>query len=60
MKIVADQHIPYIHSYFDGYGELILKPGRSISPADVRDANILLVRSITQVDEKLLARYILL
>jgi erythronate-4-phosphate dehydrogenase len=54
MKIVADSHIPYIDQYFGGYGELLLKPGRSISREDVRDADMLLVRSITHVDEKLL------
>jgi erythronate-4-phosphate dehydrogenase len=55
MKIIADSHIPFIQDYFGGYGELVLKPGRSISQADVRDADILLVRSITHVNENLLA-----
>jgi len=55
MKIVADSHIPFIQEYFGGYGELVLKSGRSISHEDVRDADMLLVRSITHVDEKLLA-----
>lgn len=55
MKIVADSHIPFIKEYFGGYGELVLKPGRAISHRDVKEADILLVRSITSVDEKLLA-----
>lgn len=55
MKIVADSHIPFISQYFGGYGELILKAGRAISKEDVLDADMLLVRSITHVDEKLLA-----
>ena len=55
MKIVADENIPFIKDYFAGYGELVLKPGRSITHADVRHADMLLVRSITHVDEKLLA-----
>jgi erythronate-4-phosphate dehydrogenase len=54
MKMVADAHIPYIQEYFGAYGELILKPGRTITRADVQDADILLVRSVTHVDEKLL------
>lgn len=54
MKIVADSHIPYIEDYFGGYGELVLKEGRSIKHEDVKDADILIVRSITHVDEKLL------
>lgn len=55
MKIVADENIPFIKDYFGGYGELLLKPGRSITHADVHDADMLLVRSITHVDAKLLA-----
>ena len=56
MKIVADQHIPYIKEYFNPYGELVLKPGRAISHDDVKDADMLLVRSITHVDKQLLAK----
>ncbi len=55
MKIVADAHIPYVQAYFGAYGDLILKPGRQITSNDVQDADILLVRSITRVDETLLA-----
>lgn len=54
MKIVADSHIPFLTEYFGAYGELVLKSGRLISPADVHDADILLVRSITHVDQALL------
>lgn len=54
MKIVADSHIPFIKDYFGQYGDLILKPGRDIHANDVRDADILMVRSITHVDAKLL------
>lgn len=55
MKIIADEGIPFIKDYFAGYGELILKPGRAISKADLKDADILLVRSITRVNAALLA-----
>ena len=55
MKIVADHHIPFVTHYFGAHGELILKPGRKITRADVKDADVLLVRSITHVDEKLLS-----
>ncbi len=55
MKIVADSHIPFIKEYFAAYGELVLKSGRSISHADVKDADVLFVRSITHVDKQLLA-----
>jgi erythronate-4-phosphate dehydrogenase len=54
MKIIADAHIPYVEEYFGSYGELILKPGRRIVSADIKDADMLLVRSITQVNQALL------
>lgn len=55
IKIIADKQIPFIKEYFGAYGELLLLPGRDIAAADVRDADMLLVRSITRVDEALLA-----
>ncbi|MFZ2314223.1 MAG: 4-phosphoerythronate dehydrogenase [Gammaproteobacteria bacterium] len=54
-KIVADQQIPFLVDYFGQCGELIARPGRAINAEDVQDADVLLVRSITHVDEKLLA-----
>jgi erythronate-4-phosphate dehydrogenase len=55
MKIVADAHVPFVHEYFDECCDLVLIPGRRITHADVKDADILLVRSVTLVNEKLLA-----
>lgn len=54
MKIVADENIVAVQQHYTKHGELALLPGRSIRPEDVRDADALLVRSITQVDRKLL------
>jgi erythronate-4-phosphate dehydrogenase len=54
MKIIADKNIPFIQDYFSSYGELILKSGRDIAHADVKDADILLVRAVTRVDQHLL------
>lgn len=54
MKIVADEHIPLVEHYFGSLGELVLKPGRAISRDDVLDATILLVRSVTAVNQQLL------
>jgi erythronate-4-phosphate dehydrogenase len=54
VKIIADEHIPYVQDYFGTCGELIVKSGRHISHDDVKDADMLLVRSITRVDEALL------
>lgn len=55
MNIVADQNMPRVIELFGGYGTVTLLPGRYITPEDVRDADVLLVRSTTQVDESLLA-----
>jgi len=55
MKIIADANIPFIHEYFGAYGDLVLERGRAITHSDVKDADILLVRSITRVDKELLA-----
>lgn len=55
MKIVADQAIADVAAVFAPLGELVLMPGRDIGPADVSDADALLVRTITRVDETLLA-----
>lgn len=53
MKIVADAHIPHIKDYFGAY-DLSLIPGREISAQDVKDAEVLIVRSITKVNSILL------
>ncbi|HTM63792.1 MAG TPA: 4-phosphoerythronate dehydrogenase [Gammaproteobacteria bacterium] len=56
MKIVADAHLPYLKEYFGQYGEIRSVLGREMGPDDVKDADILLVRAVTNVDEKLLGR----
>ena len=55
MKVVADENIPYVREAFATLGDVSTRPGREISAADVAAARILLVRSVTQVDESLLA-----
>ena len=54
MKIIADAHIPFVKEYFAKCGELELIPGREINAKHVKGADILLVRTVTQVDKKLL------
>ena len=54
MKIVVDENIPQAREAFSGFGELIFSSGRKITNKLLVDADILLVRSITNVDEKLL------
>ncbi|MBR9827276.1 MAG: 4-phosphoerythronate dehydrogenase PdxB [Oceanospirillales bacterium] len=55
MTIVADENIPALESLFRGFGTLRTCAGRSMSTADLQDADVLLVRSVTQVDQALLA-----
>ena len=54
MKIVADANIPFVKECFSSMGEVTVVGGREITPDVVADADALLVRSITPVDEKLL------
>lgn len=55
MKIIADQNIPYVKVAFSSIGEVTTCSGADITPDLVKDASILLVRSVTQVNESLLA-----
>ena len=55
MKIIADENIPCVEQAFASLGEVTLLPGRSMQPEQLRDADILLVRSVTVVDQALLA-----
>ncbi|WP_339414096.1 4-phosphoerythronate dehydrogenase PdxB [Pseudomonas sp. EA_35y_Pfl2_R5] len=54
MRIVADENIPLLDEFFAGFGEVRRLPGRSIDATAVADADLLLVRSVTQVNRMLL------
>ena len=45
MLIVADENIPLLDAFFEGFGEIRRVPGRSIDRATVEQADVLLVRS---------------
>ncbi|WAH57195.1 4-phosphoerythronate dehydrogenase PdxB [Pseudomonas silvicola] len=55
MLIVADENIPLLEEFFAGFGEIRRVHGRSVDADAVKDADVLLVRSITKVDRALLA-----
>ncbi len=55
MKIVADENIPFVQECFGQLGEIARLPGREMRREDLLDAEVLLVRSVTQVNEALLA-----
>jgi len=58
MKILYDENMPYAKEFFSELGdcdtELIPFAGRDLCSEEVLDADVLLVRSITQVDKVLL------
>lgn len=52
--IVADENIEMLHEAFSGFGEIIALPGREITPEVIKDADVLLIRSVTKADAGLL------
>lgn len=54
MRIVADENIPLLDSFFGDIGEIQRVSGRTLSASDVQNADILLVRSVTRVNQALL------
>jgi len=54
MNIYIDENIPYAKDFFADYGSLHFFSGRKVSAEQLIDADVLLVRSITEVNEKLL------
>ncbi|MBA5979671.1 4-phosphoerythronate dehydrogenase PdxB [Pseudomonas sp. MD195_PC81_125] len=54
MLIVADENIPLLDAFFAGFGEIRRVPGRAIDRATVEQADVLLVRSVTNVNRALL------
>ncbi len=54
MNIVADRALPNAAQIFGTFGKVSLKNGREINSEDVKDADILIVRSVTKVDENLI------
>lgn len=54
MKIVADENMPLVRELFSPYGEVVTVPGRELDAAQLKDADVLLVRSVTRVNSALL------
>ena len=55
MKIFYDENMPFAQQFFGELGQLVPFSGRDLDAAAVADADVLLVRSITQVNQQLLA-----
>lgn len=54
MHIIADENITLLNEFFADFGDITPLSGRNMSAESVRDADILLVRSVTQVNSELL------
>lgn len=54
LRILADENIPQVAEAFAPFGDVVTAPGREISASDVAAVDVLLVRSVTRVDEALL------
>lgn len=54
MLIVADENIPLLDAFFGDIGEIRRVTGRTLTREQVADADVLLVRSVTPVNQALL------
>ncbi len=55
MRIVADENIPLVDAFFADLGEIVRVSGRALSAGQLQSADLLLVRSVTEVNAELLA-----
>jgi len=54
MNLIIDENIAYAREAFSHFGKVNLVDGRTLSNKDVKNADALIIRSITRVDEELL------
>ncbi|ANF82224.1 erythronate-4-phosphate dehydrogenase [Acinetobacter sp. NCu2D-2] len=54
MKIIADENLAFTDYFFAEFGEIDSRAGRTLKAEDVQDAQALLVRSVTKVNEALI------
>ncbi|QRV24143.1 4-phosphoerythronate dehydrogenase [Marinomonas foliarum] len=54
MKIIADENMPNAKALFSHLGDVELVNGRTITNNQIKDADVLLVRSVTKVTRELL------
>jgi erythronate-4-phosphate dehydrogenase len=54
LKFVIDSAIPYISGVLEPFAEVVYLPGKDFSPADVHDADALIIRTRTRCDASLL------
>lgn len=54
LKIIADENLAYPAELFSQFGNVTLVNGRNIINSSLKDADVLIVRSVTEVNELLL------
>jgi erythronate-4-phosphate dehydrogenase len=54
LKTIADENIPFVKECFSSIGDVDAVSGRGMEQSILKNADVLLVRSITKVNEKLL------
>lgn len=54
LNIIVDENIPQGVEAFSGFGKVITRAGRTIGPADLAEADVLMVRSVTPVNRTML------
>ncbi|QSX35940.1 4-phosphoerythronate dehydrogenase [Shewanella sedimentimangrovi] len=54
MKILVDENMPYVDELFGELGQVVKVSGRTLDAATVAAADVLLVRSVTKVNDALL------
>lgn len=54
MKILADDKIPLVKELFGNFAEIVQKPGTLIRAEDLKGVDVLLVRTVTRVNQALL------
>lgn len=54
MRLIVDENLPFTQEFFGSSAKVVCLPSNAITAADVKDADGLLVRSVTQVNQQLL------
>ncbi len=55
MKVIVDDKIPYIKGALEPFAEVVYLPGKNTTPEVVKDADVIITRTRTICNEKLLA-----
>ena len=53
MRVIIEQYVPYLHGVLEPYGEVQYLLPEAITPAVVRDADALIIRTRTKVNQAL-------